>query len=176
MTSTAPPYRTIPAGTPWFAFDGNTDMCNRFALIFTTWPFSTLLNANFNNTDFVNLTWPAAFASSSYSIVLGVPSSNVTLYIDGTTQMQTGVTIRSSAPWFGSVPVIAWASGVNPLNFFTTSTFGALQSLIAAFKPNAICMGVYLLASGKMLGFSGLTLGSGATLGGSIISQILGVF
>lgn len=38
LTSTVAPYRTIPAGTAWFAFDGNTDLCNRFMITATSWP------------------------------------------------------------------------------------------------------------------------------------------
>lgn len=40
LVSSVNPSRSIPAGTPWWMFDSNTDLCNRFAIFFTTPPAS----------------------------------------------------------------------------------------------------------------------------------------
>jgi hypothetical protein len=181
LTSTSPPYRTIPAGTPWFALNPNTDFCNCFAIIVPSWPFSSLVMANFNNSDCATVTWPVAFGNTTYSIIVGPPTAPVTLVVDGTTQTTTGVTIRASAPWTGSVAVIAYAAGVNPLNFFSSASFGALQSLINAFRPNAICVGLFAITSGTRTWDyfpAGTTWDGGTypTWDTNSASQVLGVF
>jgi hypothetical protein len=175
ITSSVTPTRSIPTGTPWFYFDGNTDLCNRFAIIFPTWPFSAIATATFAGTNTASVTWPVPFGSTSYSIINGPPTDDVIINIDGTTKTTTGVTLRSSDVWTGSVSVIAYASGVNPLNVFASTSFGALKSLILSFRPNALCMGVYAIAAGNMLGYSNITLGSGTTLG-STITKALSAF
>lgn len=176
MTSTAPPYRTIPAGTPWFAFDGNTDMCNRFAIIFPgplPAAFGSITGtATFAGTSSAVMTWSQPVGGSYFPMV-GQPvitdgGVNVALSVDGTSETATSVTINASRDFTGYVTgTVLGMSAIDVNN---------LQILISAFRPNAICMGVSSLTTGKMIGFSGLTLGSGATLGGSVISQILGVF
>lgn len=176
LTSSVAPYRTIPAGTPWFFFDSNTDFCSRFAVIAPKWPFSALAWATFNNSDSAVVTFPFTFPDANYGLVYGMPSDNVVLSEDGTVRSTTQATIRASAPWTGSVPVIAWESGVNPLNFFSDASVGALKNTIKKWKPaKATCMGVLSIVSGRVLGYGGHTLGDGGVLGGSV-SQILGAF
>ena len=175
LTSTAPPYRTIPAGTPWFAFDGNTDMTNRFAVILPSWPFATQAVATFSGTDTATVAWsPFGFPSTTYNVIIRPPSDNVVL--SANTLTTTGCTISASAPWTGSVYVTAFVNGVNPLNVFSNSSYGALQKVISTFRPNAICMGVKLFQSGRMWGYpASNTYGDGGTWGGSV-AQILGQF
>jgi hypothetical protein len=181
LSSSASPYRTIPAGTPWWFFDSNTDLCNRFAIIYPSWPFSALTTAYFSGTDSAAITWPFTFGSSVYSILVGAPvvtdgSGGVVLHADGTTQTTTGVTIRASGPFTGYASVVAYAAGVNPLNMFSSANSGQLQSVIATFRPNAICVGVFAMQSGRQWGYpTTVKWGDGGTWGGSV-STILGQF
>jgi hypothetical protein len=178
LTSTAAPYRTIPAGTPWFDFDGNTDMCNRFAIILPSWPFAAITQVYFNNSDSAVATWPVPFSTAVYSVIYGVPSDAVILSVDGTTQTTTSVTLRSSAPWTGSVWVIGFASGVSPFTTFGTTQLGILKKVIQTWRPNAQCMGVFAITSGELWDYpTGLTWDGDVNLwDSSTSSQILGAF
>lgn len=157
LTSAVSPYRTIPSGTPWFQLgtDLNTDLCNRFAIIFPSWPFAALTTAYFTATDNVAVTWPFTFGSTSYSIQIGTPvvtdgSGGVVLHADGTTQTTAGVTIRSTAPFTGYASVVAYTAGVNPLNTWSSASAGTLQRIISTFRPTALCAGVFAIQSGRM--------------------------
>lgn len=180
LTSTVNNARTIPAGTPWFYFDGNTDLCNRFAIILPTWSFSALALASFANSDSAVVTWPFAFGSSTYNVIYGSPAAPVVLNVDGTTQTTSGVTLRASAPWTGSVWVVAYTTGVNPLNMFSATNTGAVQRLISTFRPNSLCTGVYAIRSGRMWDWPANTTwdgyGGNWDSGPSVITQILGAF
>lgn len=179
LSSSVAPYRQIPAGTPWWFFDSNTDLCNRFQIVVFSWPFSSLVTAYFNGTDFVDITWPVGFASSTYTIIYGTPTAPVVLSVDGATQTSTGVTLRASGAWTGSVQVIGYAAGVDPFNTFSGASLGQLKSIISTFRPNAICMGVTVYQSGRQWGTfspgSHSLWGDGWTWGGST-TQVLGSF
>lgn len=176
LTSTVPPYRTIPAGTPWHAFDGNTDLTNRFAILMPTWTFSSITTANFASSDTATVTWPIVFADTSYHVLVGVPSDSVIITVDGASKTTTGITLQSTASWSGSVAVIAYATGVDPFNVFTVASPGAIKRIIITFRPNALCMGVSSIASGSTWGYpAALKWGDGHLWGGSV-SQLLGVF
>lgn len=176
LTSSVPPYRTIPANTPWWFFDSNTDFCSRFAIIVNPWPFAALGVATFNNTDVATVTWPFAFGSNVYSVIPGVPNDEVILTVDGNSLTKTTANIFASGPWTGSVFCTAYAAGVSPFNTFSAASVGALKNTIKKWKPaKATCMGVYAYQSGWVLGYGGHTLGDGVVLGGSI-SQIIGAF
>lgn len=172
LSSSASPYRTIPATTPWWWLGTNTDLCNRFAIIVNPWPFSAFTTAYFNNSDSAVVTWPFPFPDNGYGIVYGMPSAPVVLSVDGAATTTTQATIRSTGSWTGSVPVIAWGAGVNPLNTFSLSSLGTLQRIISTFRPNAICQGVYAYQLGHQWG--NWTWGSGSW--GGAVSQILGAF
>lgn len=175
LTSTVAPYRQIPAGTPWTFFDGNTDLCNRFAIRVPSWPFAAVGVAFFNNTDNATVTWPFAFGSTVYSVIPGVPNAPVLLSVDGSgVQTTTTARILASGPWTGSVLCTGYAVGVNPMNTYSAASAGILQRLISTFRPNALCTGVYAINSGRVLG-DGRHLGDGGVLGGSV-TQILGSF
>ena len=178
LTSSVAPYRQIPAGTPWVNFDGNTDMTNRFAIILPSgWPFASLTQVNFNNADSAVATWPVPFGSSTYSVIYGVPTDDVVISVDGTTQTKTSVTIRASAPWTGSLWVIAWSAGVNPLNTFSLASFGAVKRIIQTFRPNALCVGVYAYQNSKgAWGYPVRKWGNGDKWGATSVTQILGSF
>lgn len=152
LTSTVAPYRTIPAGTPWFAFDGNTDLTNRFAIILTSWPFAAVTYAYFNDSDSASVTWPVSLPSSTYSVIFSSSTDEVEIYNDGSPGVQTatGTTVRATAKWTGKVQVVAFASGVNPFNTFSSANLGQVKRIISTFRPNALCMGVFYIQSGRM--------------------------
>lgn len=177
LTSSVTPSRSIPAGTPWFFFDNNTDQCNRFAVIYPTWPFSALTQAFFNNSDVATATFPFAFGDTTYSVIYGPPSAPVILTVDGTSKTTTTVNILASGQWTGSVWVTAYATGVNPLNTF--SSVPLLKNSITRWRPEkAICMGVFAIQSGEMWDWPvGLTWDGDSNLwDSSSVSQILGAF
>lgn len=178
LTSVAAPFRTIPAGTPWFDFDGNTDMTNRFAVIVQVWPFSSLGFATFNNSDTAVVTWPVPFGSVGYRTICGPPSSPVILSENGSAQATTTATIMASGPWTGTVPVIGFFPGTNPLNTFSLASLGQMRRIIQTFRPNAICMGVFVIQAGEMWDFpAGKTWDGDSNLwDSSTVSQILGAF
>lgn len=182
LTSSVAPYRTIPAGTPWFQLgtDGNTDLTNRFAIIIPSWPFAAIGFAYFNNSTSAVVTWPVPFGSSAYNVIFGAPTAPVVLTNDGTAQSSTTATILASGAWTGVVPVIGWVTGINPFNTFSSASLGQLQKIIATFKPNAICAGVYAITSGRMWDYPVNTTwdgyGGNWDSGPSTVSTILGAF
>lgn len=182
LTSSVTPSRSIPAGTPWFFFDSNTDFCSRFAVIIPKWPFAALGVATFNDTDVATVTWPFAFGSAVYTAVAGLPSSPVILSTDDTSKTTTTVNILASGRWTGSVFVIGFAAGVSPVNLFPASSVGGLKNTIKKWKPaKATCMGVYAITSGGRTWDyfpPGTTWDGGTypTWDTSTTSQILGVF
>lgn len=174
LTSSVSPFRTVPSGTPWWFFDSNTDFCSRFAVLVPSWPFAAITTATFVNSDTAAVTWPFSFGNTSYSVMYGTPSDAVVLSVDVPSKTTTGCNILASGPWSGSVYVIAYAAGVNPLNTFSTASIGALKNTIKKWKPaKATCMGVSAIQSGRILGYGNHTLGDGGVLGGTV-SQIIG--
>lgn len=189
LVSTVNPSRSIPAGTPWFAFDGNTDLCNRFAVLFPgpTLPsaFRTFAVANFSASDNAAITWNNAFIDTTYVIQPGVAvptdgSGPVFISVDGTTKTTTGVTIRASAPFTGTCTVLAYQAGANPLADLHPADLARLQLLIKTWRPNALCMGVFALTGGEMWDYPiGLTWDGDSNTwdqGSAASVQFLGVF
>lgn len=179
LTSSVAPYRTIPAGTPWVNFDGNTDMTNRFAIILPNgFPFARLGFAYFNNTTSATVVWPVPFPSTTYNVIFGAPTAPVVLTNDGTSQTKTSVTILASGAWTGVIPVIGWVTGQNPFNTFSSASVGALQKIIQTWRPNAICMGVY--AYGTASGAWGYPVRKwqtgGDKWGATAVTQVIGSF
>lgn len=148
LTSASSPYRTVPVGLPWFQLDLNSDFCSCFSIIIPSWPFAALTSATFSGTDNVSVTWPVPFPSSVYAVIVGPPGDEVIVEPDGVTRTTTGVTVRASAPWSGTVPVIAFALGVNPFNLWSSSSSGVLKNIIKNFGPSAACKGVYTIQTG----------------------------
>lgn len=177
LTSSVTPTRSIPVSTPWWTFDFNTDCCNRFAIIvpINAWPFSALALASFTGTDSATVTWPVPQPNATYGLMIGPTTDSVTVWADGTAAATTGITIRASAPWTGNVWVTAFQPGVNPLNAWSSASFGQLQKLITTFRSNALCMGVISVMTGKVWGYPTTNTWGSGTWGGST-TQILGVF
>jgi hypothetical protein len=77
LTSSVTPGRSIPAGTPWFAFDGNTDFCSRFTVLFPgplPSQFMTVGVATFTASDTASVVWNNAFADTTYHVQPGIPT------------------------------------------------------------------------------------------------------
>lgn len=159
LTSSVTPTRSIPAGTPWFAFDGNTDFCSRFAVLFPgpalPSSFMTFARATFSNTDAAAITWNNAFPSTSYATMPGLPTiisgPPVSVHADPATQTGAGVTIRASGAFTGTVDVLASQFGANPFADLHPSDLQRLQSTIAKWKPaKATCVGVTAMLGGEL--------------------------
>jgi hypothetical protein len=186
ISSSVTPSRTIPAGTPWWYFDGDTDHCSRFAVLFPgpglPSAFRTVVTATFTATDNATVTWPNSFVDTTYLIDVGPPTITdgggpVFLTADTTTKTTTGVTIRASAPFTGTATVLAWQVGANPLADLHPADLARLKSIIQTWRPNALCMGVVALAQGKLLGWPVRTLGvSDGNIGPSSAVTFLGAF
>lgn len=174
ITSWITPSRTIPAGTPWAFWDGNTDMCSRFAVILPSWPFASLAFANFNNSTSAAVTWPVSFADTNYNLFFGPPNAPVVINADGTTKTTTGITLRSSGSYSGAIPVVAWEAGVNPFNIWSAASTGVLKSIVGNFRPNAWCMGVYAYGTSQgAFGWPIRKLGNGDKFGQTSVITIL---
>jgi hypothetical protein len=73
IVSSVNTFRTIPAGNSWFWFDGNTDLCSRFAIIWptapATYPWSTALLAQLQK---LITTWrPNAVCYGAFVVTAG---------------------------------------------------------------------------------------------------------
>jgi hypothetical protein len=159
LTSSVNPTRSIPAGTPWFAFDMNTDFCSRFAVLFPgpALPsyFMTWARATFTNTDAAAITWNNPFPSGSYNIMPGLPTVTsggpVTVHADPATQTSAGVTIRASGAFTGTVDVLASQVGANPFADLHPGDLLRLQNTIKKWKPaRALCVGVTAMIGGEL--------------------------
>lgn len=186
LTSSVTPTRSIPAGTPWFYFDSNTDFCSRFAVLFPgplmppsfmTWGVATFAGA-----DSAPVVWNNAFPSTSYCIQVGAVTTPdfVAVTADGSTQTQTGVTLRASAAFTGTVDVLAYQSGANPFADLHPSDLSRLRSVIVKWKPaRATCFNVTALIGGELWDYLfGLTWDGDSLLWDQPASsvQILGAF
>ena len=119
------------------------------------------------------------FPDANYGIFWGPPNAPVVINADGTTKTNTGITLRSSGEYNGSIPVVAWEAGVSPFNLWSATSTGVLQSIIRNFRSNARCTGVYALQAGRMWDYPvGATWDGygGAWDAPSVVSQIIGGF
>jgi hypothetical protein len=170
LTSSVTPSRSIPAGTPWFMFDSNTDFCSRFAILFPgPLPsyFMTVGRATFSNTDSAPVVWNNVFPDTTYVVSPGPPvvtdgGGPVTVFADNTTKTTTGITIRASAAFTGYVDVHAWQAGANPFADLHPIDLQRLKNIIAKWKPKkASCVGAYAISSGRVLGWPVRNIGGG---------------
>jgi hypothetical protein len=169
--------RSIPVSTPWWMFDSNTDLCNRFAILFPSVPPAFMItgHAVFDGTSAsAPLTWSSSFTDTTYLTMAGPAvvtdgGPGVVVSVDGTSLTTTGATVEASDAFTGWVDVLAWPSGGNPFFTATTDMVSRLQTLIKTWRPNAICVGVNVLTSGEMIGWPPSdTIGDGDTFGGAV--------
>lgn len=140
LTGNPPANHVIPAGTPWYAFDTNVDLTNRFAVLAITWAFSTLGTATFNNSDTAVVTWVIPFDDALYNVQIGPATDGIIL--SSGSETTTDTTITASAPWTGTVQVIGYQTGISPMNYWSSSSFSDVKKIIKTFRPNALCVTV----------------------------------
>jgi hypothetical protein len=173
--------QTIPAGTPWWLFDGDTGFCSRFAILFPG-PLSSLFRttgrATFTGVEdgslahpWPTITWNNVFPDTTYIIQVSAPvvtdgSGPVICGIDNTTKTTAGVTITASDSFTGYVDVLAWQSGANPFADLHPPDLARLQSVIHKWRPaRATCMGVFVLVQGEYWGWPVGTWGDSGNWG-----------
>lgn len=164
--------RRIPATTPWWTIDGELANTSRFSVLFPgplPSAFRTWAVATFSGTGSAAITWNNQFPTSDYQVMVGIPvitsGGPATVYADSTTQTQDGITIRASGLITGSVVVMAWQNGANPLADLHPADLKRLRIVIDRWRPgNMKCTGIYALARGNMMGWPVSTLGSIAIL------------
>jgi hypothetical protein len=159
----------------------DTDYCNRFAILFPNppSPFLTFGRATFTSSDNAVATWNNPFPDTTYIVSPGPPvvtdgGGPVTVFADNTTKTTTGITIRASAPFTGYVDVHAWQQGANPFADLHPNDLARLQSIILAWRPNALCVGVYAVAQGSMFGWTPATFSTRPTMGPSSVVRFQG--
>jgi hypothetical protein len=177
--------RAIPSGNSWWTFDSDTDFCSRFAVLFPgplpslfmTWGRATFVNALT-----APVVWNNAFTDTSYAVLRGVITINsladgiVSVSVDGSTKTPTGVTLRASEAFNGTVDAIAYPPGSNPFANLSGAAMARLRSAITKWRPGkATCLGVYALLQGNFIGWPVRTIGA-ATPGYSVVANITGSF
>lgn len=195
LTSSVTPTRSIPAGTPWFAFDSNTDFCSRFAVIFAgTLPSSFMTSgvATFTGTEdgstahpWPTVTWNNQFGDLTYKIQPGAVTlvdglGPIVVSADTRTKTTTGVQIMASASFIGSVDALAWQAGANPYTDLHPADLARLQTTVSKWKPaKGTCWGLFSIVGGEMWDYPpGLTWDGDSNTwdsGGSVV-QISGSF
>jgi hypothetical protein len=183
--------RAIPAGNVWWQFaesrsansrPSDTDYCNRFALFFPgSLPsqFMTVGTATFTASDTATVTWNNAFPTTSYHVQVGIPTIDsggpVSVVADLTSLTLTGCALLASGAFTGSVSVLAWQDGANPYADLHPADLSRLQSLIGTWRPNALCVGAYVLVQGSMYGWPVATFSGRPAMGPSSIVRFEGV-
>lgn len=160
LTSSVTPGRSIPAGTPWWTFDNNTDFCSRFAILFPLGSgsgFNIAATAVFTATDTATVTWPTPFADTTYHVVVGAIYNTgglVVVEADPTTKTTTGIALRASDSFTGTVDVLAWRDGDNPFVSLTADQLARLRLTIRTWRRAvATCVSVYVQFQGLMWGW-----------------------
>lgn len=158
ITSSITPTRQIPAGTPWFWFDSNTDLCSRFAIIITGALPIQKTRVTFTNSDVGTATWLDGFTDTSYSVYIGGVTVTdggepVVVGADGSTKTIDGIDLDASAPFTGYVDMLAAPAGVDPFTYLSPIRQTILKSLISRWRPNAVCAGVFALFQGETWDF-----------------------
>lgn len=171
--------KPLPATQPWWTFDGNYDFTSRFAVLFPgplpsaaiTWATAT-----FDGTqDTVAVVWNNAFADTTYKIQVGPAtitdgSGPVVADVDSTTKTISGITVRASARFTGTVDLLAYQAGANPFADFHPGDLSRLRTIIRRWQPGrATCVGIYVAAQGKFWGWPVRTWGSGGTWGAGTV-------
>lgn len=153
--------KVIPAGNPWWTFDFKTDFCSRFAVLFPSGgsAFTTWGTAVFDGSSpTATITWNNPFPSSSYVVQIGAITNTgdpVEVNPDATTQTTTGITLQASAPFTGTVDVLAYQSGAeSPFADLHPADLARLQGIVKKWRPaKATCVGVYVLVQGRYWGW-----------------------
>lgn len=186
LTPVSPAIRTIPAGNPWWTIDSNTNFCSRFAVLFPGLlpsAFRTSATATFTGAeDGFTVPWPTAtwnnpFPDTTYKVQVGAVyvtdgAGIVTVVADATTKTQTSIQIISSAPFTGTVDVLAWQAGANPMADLHPADLARLRRLIFRWRPEkATCTGIVARVQGNLWGWPVRTWNNGElfTAGSTVV-------
>jgi hypothetical protein len=181
----APPAtHVIPAGTPWWTFDGNTDLCDRWAILFPgplpgsafVWGTAAFTASSTATVTWSNVGYPSQFQDTGYHVIVGPPTVTdgggpVTVDVDGTSKTTTTANIIASGAFTGTADCIAYRIGDNPFGAFQLTDLGVIRRLITLWKPaRTTCVSIYVLVQGRFWDWpiahwndSGLTWGPSVT-------------
>lgn len=167
-SGTTPSQAPIPASSPWYVFDGNISLGNRFALLFpqSSTQLQTFATVSFSNSNTGTATWNKPPAqNSSYSLLISAPvitdgSGPVFVsYAQGGTA--TTITLEASAAFTGTATVWAFPDGADPFCNYGLDALGALSFLVRTWRPaRALCMGAVVPTTGRLWGWSATTWGA----------------
>jgi hypothetical protein len=177
-------WRSVPADTPWWTFDSDSDQCSRFAVLFPgprlpSW-FLTWGVATFDGTEdgspsnpWPLVTWNNEFPDTTYQIQPGAPTITsggpAAVYADDSTKTTRDVRIAATAAFVGTVDVLAWQLGANPYADLHPGDLARLKSTIRKWRPvRAQCRGVYALVYGNFVGWPPRTVGNAPPAPGSV--------
>jgi hypothetical protein len=159
------PNPAIAGAPPWWMFDFNNAYGSRFAVLFPgtlPGPFRTTAAATFTGVEnSVAVTWNNLFADATYKVMIGPPTITdangpVAIDFDPTTKTASGLTVRTSSPFAGTVELLAYQSGagVNPFVDLHPADLARLQRTIRRWRPaKAVCVGVYAAVQGRFFGW-----------------------
>ncbi len=178
--------RSIPAVTPWWTFDSDTDFCSRFAILFpdtlpgafVTYGVATFTGAeDGSTTPWPTVTWNNPFPDMTYVAIPGAvySTSPAAVSVDPSTKTKTTVQVAASGPFVGTVEVLAWQTGSNPFADLHPADLARLQTIVRAWKPSkATCRGVYALVLGHFIGWPVRLIGAATPGPASIVSYTEG--
>ncbi len=185
--------KPIPAGTvPWWAFDA-TDLdavlgqfASRFAVLFPQ-PlpsvFITAATATFTGVEdgslahpWPTVTWPNVFPDTTYAVMPGAPvitdgSGPVIVAVDGTSKTTSSIAVKESAPFAGTVDMLAYQRGACPFADLHPVDLARLRSIIGKWRDGAkVCTGIHALVQGAFFDWPVRTFDSaGGTFGVSTV-------
>ncbi len=157
LTSSVNPAATpIPAGTAWWTFDSDIELCSRFAVLLPTQPpfWRHTATVEFDGTSEIGTAvWSNPFDGIDYVVQVGAVYSDVpvTVVADPATMTRTGVGVVASDPFTGTVELIAYPAGENPFCCPDETALENLRQAIRLWRPGkATCEGIYALVQGEM--------------------------
>jgi hypothetical protein len=154
----------IPAGEPWYTFDGDIEHCSRFAVLLPTQPDFWRHEgvATFTDDETASVTWSQAFPSTTYNTMIGTWQGEefVELAIPPTSKTTTGATVQATDTCTGTVAVLAWAADENPLCCPTDEALAQIRRVIQLWRPaKALCVGIYAIVRGRCFDYPTVTFG-----------------
>ena len=161
----------------------NDGFVSRFAILFPG-PVPSMFQTNATQVSFVGTedgslanpwptaTWPVPFTDTTYHILVGgvTPSSGsgVPVYIPSASKTPTTVQVAAGASFAGTVDLVAYSN--SPFGDIEASALARLRNIIKRWKPGkATCEGIYIVLSGRTLGWPKTTLAGMGTLGPSTV-------
>ncbi len=179
-TTNVSPYPNYPTGHPMFYLGSDDDFNSRWTLIFdgvSPSAFRVVGRATFTGAeDGINVAWPTAtwripFDDLNYEVMVGMPASDgpVAVTADDSGKTKTGIRIAASAPFTGTVDVLAWPVGSHPFAWLPAAELARLRDTIRSWRPSSrTCMGVNVPVISPICGWPvGTMCGGGVMCGAS---------